>query len=72
MTIVDTADNKIAVLEIMRPYERYLRLVTTRGTQNATIDNVIVELFAPSDVPVTQDVTVANYEFFNGSAEGLA
>ena len=70
--ITDAADNKLVIAEFYRPYKRYLRVFTDRGTQNATIDNLMVELYGPSDAPVQQDASVASYEFFNGSAEGVA
>jgi len=71
-TVLDTNDNKIFISSFMRPYKRYLRLVTSRATQNAVVDYLEVILYAPADVFVTQDATVAGYEQFNGSAAGTA
>lgn len=72
ITIADTDDNKMAISEIYRPQERYVRLVTDRGTQNAVIDFVIAELYGPRKKPITQDTTVISAEIANSPAEGTA
>jgi len=68
----DTDDNKVAVIEIVRPAERYLRCVTLRATQNATIDFQVAELFRTRDEPVTQDSSIvgATHVFLLTPAEG--
>lgn len=72
VTIADTDDNKVVVLEVLRPRERYLRLVTSRATQNAVIDGLIVELFNARTTPVTADSTTLGNEVANAPAEGTA
>lgn len=72
ITVSDTSDNKIAIAEVFRPRERYLRLVTDRGTQNAVVDFLIVELFHARNEPVTQDTTVISAEIATSPAEGTA
>lgn len=72
ITIADTDDNKMVIHEVYKPKERYLRLAISRGTQNATIDGLIVELFNPRTEPVTQDTTVATAEVSQSPAEGTA
>lgn len=72
ITIADTDDNKLIVIEIIKPLERYLRLETLRATQNSTVDGLIVELFNPRTMPVTQDSTVATLEVHASPAEGTA
>lgn len=72
ISIADTDDNKIAVTEIIQPVERYVRMATTRGTANAVIDFLLVELIGPRDAPVTQDSTVVSAETFMSPAEGTA
>lgn len=73
ITVADTDDNKMAISEIIRPLERYLCLLTDRGTQNAVIDFVIVELFRASSEPVTQDTaTLIAPETWVSPAEGTA
>lgn len=72
ITIADTDDNKMIVHEVLKPKERYLRLAISRATQNATIDGLIIELFNPRTMPVTQDSTVATLEVYTSPAEGTA
>ena len=72
ITVADTDDNKMAISEIFRPQERYVRLVTDRGTQNAVVDFLIAELYGPREKPVTQDTTVISAEIHNSPAEGTA
>ena len=47
VSIADSDDNKLLVLDIHRPAERYVRAVVTRGTADATIDGVIAILYGP-------------------------
>ncbi len=70
--VADTDDNKIVIVEIHRPRERYVQLSTSRATQNATIDFLLVELIGPRVQPVTQDATVVGAEVFNSPQEGTA
>lgn len=72
ITIGDTDDNKLAIVEIYRPRMRYLRLVTKRATQNATIDGLIVELGGGRVKPITDDTTVVSTEVWASPAEGTA
>ncbi|CAB4192401.1 hypothetical protein UFOVP1236_32 [uncultured Caudovirales phage] len=68
-TIADDADNTHIYVDIYRPGKRYLKLVVSRATQNATIGGVIAELYAHDTLPVTQ---VATGETFISPAEGTA
>ena len=54
IAIADSDDNKLLVLDIHRPVERYVRAVVTRGTADATIDGVIAILYGPRVLPVTR------------------
>lgn len=73
VTVGDTDDNKIAISEIIRPLERYLRVSTLRATQNSVIDFALVELFRAASEPVTQDtVTLIAPETWASPAEGTA
>ena len=72
ITVADTDDNKIAILEVPKPQERYLCLKTDRNTQNAVIDFVIAELYGVRVMPVTQDTTVISAEVNVSPAEGTA
>ena len=57
--IADTDDNKLVVLDLNRPGQRYITPVITRATQNATVDSVFVLLYNPSNAPVDLHSTVA-------------
>ena len=72
ITIAATDDDKLIITEIIKPQERYLCMITSRATQNAVIDGLIVEFFNPRTKPVTQDSTVATLEVHASPAEGTA
>jgi len=71
ITVADTDDNKVAVTEIIRPAERYLRLEILRATQNSAVDFALALLYGARNVPVTHDsATVITPEVHNTPAEG--
>lgn len=71
-TVLDTDDNKVKVIDIFRPAQRYLNLFTDRGTQNAVIDSVIVEYYGKhGGIPITEDTNTA-VEMFVSPALGTA
>lgn len=51
--VADTEGSKAFYLDIRKPTKRYLRLIVSRGTQNATISAVALPYNAASQ-PVTQ------------------
>ncbi|ODN68409.1 hypothetical protein [Methylobrevis pamukkalensis] len=72
LDIAASDDNRLLVLDIFRPAERYVRAVVTRGTADAVIDCVIAIQYGPRRGPVSQDATVAGYETHVSPAEGTA
>lgn len=53
-----TDDNKVAVLEIYRPVQRYIRPVIVRGgATGAVVDAVIALQHSPRFLPTTNDAT---------------
>lgn len=70
----DTDDNKLIVIDMYRPKERYQRIATTRGDGgNSTIDGLFAILYHPDHAnPVSQGATVFGAEFFANVAEGTA
>lgn len=74
VTVADTDDNDLAVVEVSRPRERYLRVVVVRGgATGSVIDGAIAELGNPRRSPVTHDATtVAASETHASPAEGTA
>lgn len=73
VTVADTDDNKLALVEVYRPQERYVRVVVTRATQNSVIDSAWAIQTSPRVNPPTQDsTTVITPTFVNSPAEGTA
>lgn len=73
ITIADDDDNQVAVHDIYRPRERYLKVVVDRGTQNAVIDGIIAVLYGARELPTTDDTsTVVSREIHASPAEGTA
>lgn len=70
--MLDTDDNKIGILDVYRPRERYVDFQIVRGgATGSVIDGAIVELYGPRVMPVTQDATVgAAIEKHASPAEG--
>jgi hypothetical protein len=62
LTVADTDDNRIALLEAVQPKKRYVRVVVSRATQNATVDSISALVFSRRKLPVTQDTTVLGYK----------
>lgn len=69
--IADDADEKVFYVDVKNPTERYLRLVVSRATQNATVASAIAVLYDPSDAPTTHGTGVSG-ESFVSPAEGTA
>lgn len=58
MTILDTDDNTVVVFDVRKPKFRYLRLVVSRATQNATVTAVAIA-YGSRDCPTVQAAGVA-------------
>ncbi|MGW8256006.1 MAG: hypothetical protein ACWGMZ_00820 [Thermoguttaceae bacterium] len=72
MTYDQDSDNKLLVLEIVEPRERYVRCAIARAAANSAIDSVIAIQTRPGDEPVTQGATVLASELHASPAEGTA
>ncbi len=72
MAIADTASNKVLVLDIYRPAERYVRPLITRATANAVINGIYAIQYGPRAYPTAQDTSVAGTELHVSPAEGIA
>lgn len=73
VTIADTDDNKIAMVEVYRPRERYVKLIIKRATQNAVVDGAWAIQTGPRVKPTTHDsTTTVAPEFWASPAEGTA
>lgn len=73
VSIADTSDSTLTVLEVSNPQKRYLKPVITRGTQNAAFESVLAIQTGPKLAPVTQSTThVTILEFHHAPDEGTA
>jgi O-glycosyl hydrolase len=73
VTVADDGDNKVYVLDIVRPQKRYLQLLIKRATQNAVVDFAIHEKYHARTLPVTQTSgSVGVHELHVSPAEGTA
>lgn len=58
MTVADTDDDTTKCLRIIKPRNRYGRVVVSRATQNATVGAIYYVLRGGSTQPATDDTTV--------------
>lgn len=72
-SIPDSGSNGVAIVDIYRPKERYVRAVFDRGTANAVLDGIIAIQYKGKKAPTTQDATtVIAAKYLNSPAEGTA
>lgn len=57
--ILDTDDNKVIYSDLLKPQERYVRLMVSRATQAATIGSVVYLKYRSRKRPVTHGTNVA-------------
>lgn len=72
VTVPDTGSDKVAVLDIYKPRERYVACAIDRGTQNAVVNGITAIKYGPRKGPVTQGATVSASEAHASPAEGTA
>lgn len=72
VTVADTDDNTMVIIDVYQPRERYLQVHILRATQNATVDLVIAEQYGAKKLPITKDATVSSQEIHASPAEGTA
>ena len=70
-TIADTDDDKTFYIDLIKPQERYVRLVVDRGTQNAVVASATYLQYNGVKKPVTHGTNVAGESFYS-PAEGTA
>ena len=58
--MADGDSNKLLLLEVYRPQQRYVRGVVQRATANAVIDGVVAIQRGPKKLPTTQDATTVS------------
>lgn len=73
VSVADDDDNQIVAVEIIRPQKRYLKMIVSRATANATLDGIVAILHSGNVSPTTHDATtVVGSELHWGPAEGTA
>lgn len=73
ITIADDDDGQLVLTAIIRPTERYVRMIVDRGTQNAVVENITAILTNSREVPITHSTTtVVAAETHLSPAEGTA
>ncbi len=70
--LADADDNKLLILDVKNPTERYVRLVVNRKTANAVVDGIIAIQYGPRKKPTKQGTTVGVAEVHTGPDEGTA
>lgn len=67
ITIADTDDDKILLMDVYRPLEPFLDVIVTRSTSNSEVEGISVLLYGPRKAPPTHDSgTVANATYVAG------
>lgn len=72
ITVADSDDDKLVVLDIHKPAQRFVRPFVKRATQNAVVNSIVAELYGPHKGPVTKDATVTLQELHVSPAVGTA
>lgn len=73
VAIADDDDGQTFGVQIIRPLERYLRLVVSRGIANAAIGEIYALQFGGDRLPITNTVTnLLTFESHESPAEGTA
>lgn len=57
VALTDTDDNKVAIVEVLRPTRRYLRVQVTRNNANSVIDGILALQYGARILPTTDDAT---------------
>ena len=70
-TVADSDDEDIFYIDLVKPTERYVRLVVSRATQNAVVSSAVYYQYGAHKGPVTHGSTI-NGEIHAGPAEGTA
>ena len=71
-TVADTDDDGVFFIDLIKPTERYIKVVISRATQNAVINGVWGIGYGCKKIPATDDATVAGAETHVTPDEGTA
>jgi hypothetical protein len=72
VTIADTDDDELVIMDLYKPIERYVRVYIDKATQNAATSAIYIQ-YRGSKAPVDNSVTgESTYELHISPAEGTA
>lgn len=73
ITVVDTDDDTIVILDIIKPLLRYVRPFVKRATQNAVLNCIIAEQYEHAGkLPITKDASVTHQSLLVSPINGTA
>jgi len=72
ISVPDTASNKVFVVDHFKPTKRYVKVIVSRGTQNAVLDGIFAVVYGTRNQPITADSTVGGTKQLSGAIEGTA
>lgn len=72
ISVADTDDGKLFVLDVKNVQERYFRVVVSRATQDAVVAAGIYKQYGPRTRPITQHADVITNEKHLAPIEGTA
>lgn len=72
VTVAATDDNKLAIVDVVRPPNQWVKCIVNRGTANAVVDGIIAIQTGPKTLPVTASSTTVGNEVHQQPAEGAA
>lgn len=73
ITVADSGDDTLYILDIFQPRQRYVRPFVKRATQNAVLNCIIAERYNHNGkLPITQDATVTDQKLKVSPAVGTA
>jgi hypothetical protein len=73
ITVADDDDEQLFAINVLRPRERYVRLVVSRGTANAVVSSAEYIQYGPRKGPINNNVTdLVTVEAHVSPAEGTA
>ena len=72
-TVADTDDNKVFLIDIYKPAERYLKAIVSTATQNSTVECIVAYRYGAKKLPAVDDsTTVGGSETHISPIEGTA
>lgn len=72
VSVADTDDNKVTIVEVFKPRERYIKCIVNRAIQNSTVDGILAIQSEVKVPAAAADSTVSGSESHVSPAEGTA